>query len=507
MKSGIIIVLLFTTNFLFSQDYQLDKSFGDQGASLYNFKGEDVFALAYNGIIWDDSYLVECFVDDDNGENTIFIKYDKNGKIDESFADHGKLLTDVLDYDGPLQFTILPNGNIALASVDNSDFLVVYEYDKNGKRDKTLAIDTTYDSLFPLNIISDDKNIYIGGSYGGDWFSGGENLFIMKTDFEGNIDSTFGENGLFIYKNDSLNVILNAITFYDEGLLFSFAETGSSYEDVTYSLSELDFSGKLNRSFGNGGIAKIENVEFLDGDYGELHFDKNSDIYFRIAGYPFVFKFDKDGNPVLTYGNNGVSIIDLNAQSDMLMGFSRILDDGSIFQFGGTDEDFDETQPLILKLLPNGHIDEKFGYKGFLQGYFGGNSIFYNGIMNDDGSFIALGGQGIDGSAQNVLLAKYKPAISAVKEISGEISNLKVYPNPVIGNKFHVVLDLKENSEIEIALFSIMGKKVDTFFKDRANAGENNFEFDIRSGIKSGTYLLKVTSKSGTGYKKINILD
>ena len=507
MKSGIIIALMFFTNFIFAQDYQLDKNFGDHGVSLYHFQGEDIIAIAYDGIIWDDSYLVECFVDDDNGENTIFIKYDKNGKIDESFADNGKLLTDVLDYDGPLHFTILPNGNIAIAGVDDSDFLVIYEYDKNGKRDKILAIDTTYDSLYPANIISDNKNIYIGGVYGSDWFSGSEDLFIMKTDLEGNIDSTFGENGLFIYKNDSLNVILNALTFFDGGLLFSFAETGSSYEDVTYSLSELDFSGKLNQSFGNGGIAKMENVEFLDGDYGELHLDKNSNIYFRIAGSPFVFKFDKNGNPVLSYGNNGMSIIDFDAQGDMLMGFSRILDDGGIFQFGGTDEYFDKTQPLIMKLMPDGYPDTTFGYKGFLQGYFGGNSIFYNGIMNDDGSFIAIGGQGIDGSAQNVLLAKYKPVISAVKEISGEISNIIVYPNPVIGNKFHVVLDLKENSEIEVSLFSITGKKIDTFYKDRANEGENDFEFVVRSGIMPGTYLLKIMSKKGVSYKKISVLN
>lgn len=127
--------------------------------------------------------------------------------------------------------------------------------------------------------------------------------------------------------------------------------------------------------------------------------------------------------------------------------------------------------------------------------------------MNDDGSFIAIGGQGIDGSAQSVLLAKYKPAISAVKEISGEISNIKVYPNPVIGNKFHVVLDLKENSEIKISLFSVTGKKIDTYYSDKANEGENDFEFVVRSGIMPGTYLLKIMSKKGVSYKKISILN
>ena len=507
MKSGIIVALVFFTNFIFAQNYQLDTIFGDKGVSLSNFPGEDVFAIAYDGIIWDDSYLIECFIDDDNGESTVFIKYDKNGKIDESFADHGKLINEVFEYDGPLHFTILPNGNIALASIDSLDYLVIYEYDKNSKTDKIITIDTTYDSLYPASIISDDKNIYIGGVLKSDWISGKDGLFIMKTDLEGNIDSTFGENGLFILKNDSIYITLNALTFYDGGLLFSFGENDNIVHNWTYSLSKLDFSGELNQSFGNGGFAKMENIDFLDGDLGELNLDKDNNIYFNIISSPYIFKFDNSGNPVLTYGHNGVSIIDLNTQYDMVMGSSRIMDDGGIFQFGGTNEFFDEAQPLINKLLPSGYPDTTYGNNGLLQEYFGGNSVFYNGIMNGDGSFIAIGGQGIDGSSQNVLLAKYKLFPSATKEISDGISGLKVYPNPVIGNKFHVALDLKESSEIEISLFSITGKKINTFYNDKANEGENIFEFDVKSGIMPGTYLLKVMNKPGVRYKKISILD
>ena len=344
MKSGIIVALVFFTNFIFAQNYQLDTSFGNKGVSLYNFPGEDVFAIAFDGIIWDDSYLVECFFnDDDDVENTVFIKYDKNGRIDENFADQGKLITGVSEFEGSLPFTILPNGNLTLASVDSSDYLIIYEYDKSGKPDKIITIDTTYDSLYPAKIISDDKNIYIGGALESDWISSKDGFFIMKMDLEGNIDSTFGENGLFIYKNDSLYTTLNALTFYNGGLLFSFAENDSSFQNMTYSLSELDFSGKLNQSFGNGGIAKMEDIDFLDGDFGELNLDKERNIYFRIAGSPFVYKFDKNGNPVLTYGHNGVSIIDLDAHDDMIMVLSKILDDGGILQFGGTNEYFDES--------------------------------------------------------------------------------------------------------------------------------------------------------------------
>ena len=127
--------------------------------------------------------------------------------------------------------------------------------------------------------------------------------------------------------------------------------------------------------------------------------------------------------------------------------------------------------------------------------------------MNDDGSFIAIGGQGIDGSSQNVLLAKYKLSTSATKEISEDISGLKVYPNPVIGNKFNVVLNLKEKYEIEISLLSITGKKINTFYNDKAIEGKNDFEFDVQSGIMPGIYLLKIMNKNGVMYKKISILD
>lgn len=96
------------------------------------------------------------------------------------------------------------------------------------------------------------------------------------------------------------------------------------------------------------------------------------------------------------------------------------------------------------------------------------------------------------------------PPFIGIKETEPNISQSKVYPNPVI-DTYKVEFDLKTNETIQIAVYDTQGKLVKELYNGRAAAGINSFTFN-KSNLSTGTYFLTIKSASSTlKHEKITI--
>ncbi|MCF8374186.1 MAG: T9SS type A sorting domain-containing protein [Bacteroidales bacterium] len=91
-------------------------------------------------------------------------------------------------------------------------------------------------------------------------------------------------------------------------------------------------------------------------------------------------------------------------------------------------------------------------------------------------------------------------------ELEEQHVSLMCYPNP-FSEKTTVSFTLSRSANIELALFNILGEKIQILWEGYSNQGEHSFEF--RSGdFSSGTYLIKLeTNNSYSRNMKIAIIE
>lgn len=214
---------------------------------------------------------------------------------------------------------------------------------------------------------------------------------------------------------------------------------------------------------------------------------------------------------------------------------------GSLYMEGGDTWAYDDATPVHSKFMINGISDGQgdvssiIGYEGsMLQGYsfnFEGvnnyidrlepigdaqpilqndNPIYTTTITYENetyktiGSSIDFGGlEGVDGWTKDALMAEYLYFFEVdyfwtdVAEMEGENINLLTFPNP-FNNKVDISLNIKENQNAEISIYSLNGKKISVLHSGELNKGKHNFTWDA-SAYPAGIYIYNVKT-NGSNY-------
>jgi hypothetical protein len=92
-----------------------------------------------------------------------------------------------------------------------------------------------------------------------------------------------------------------------------------------------------------------------------------------------------------------------------------------------------------------------------------------------------------------------------VKNIkANSFGSIGVYPNPA-QNKATVVVDMKHNADLQIAMFDITGKKVKEVFSGKKESGKQLFEVSL-DGLNNGLYFVNVASEDKVQTVKISVI-
>jgi len=174
-----------------------------------------------------------------------------------------------------------------------------------------------------------------------------------------------------------------------------------------------------------------------------------------------------------------------------IIGFEGSMLQGYSFTFEGIDNYIDRLAPLG---------DAQLILQNEAPVY--GTAISYeNETYKTIGSSADFGGLvSEDGWSKDALMAEYLYFFGVdfvwtdVAEMERENINLKTFPNP-FSNEVDISLNLKENQNAEISIYSLNGKKISVLQSGELNKGKHNFTWDA-SAFPAGIYIYSVKTNS-----------
>lgn len=327
-------------------------------------------------------------------DNSIYVKSknpDKlkkilsNGIEDNTFAFSG-IIND---------WYLFKDSNNKLYTLDNNS-TILYRYNSNGSIDNTFgvsgALDLTNYQNGCVTFIDDirldnNNNIYIVFDFDHNINNGLYNdvsFGVIKTNYQGQIDSSFGTNSIASYRFNStstndLEIPVSLIINNDSIVVHGWTKSPTSnYLDAKSLFFKIDLNGNLILSFGLNGKKIIDGIRVYESNlYNSAYFYKGTSDSQESNK---LVKIDQQGNVDLSFGNNGVLTVN---QLDICNVFKIKSCDG-IYVAGSKNNQFAIT---------------KFNFDGTIATSFGTNGIYVKTI-NCYSSINA-----IDFSQNNTLLA------------------------------------------------------------------------------------------------------
>lgn len=498
-KFTFVLILLTTLNLIWAQSYEYDKSFGDEGIVKVQCNG--TFCLGYKIQLLDDnSFLLYTVYQDEESEDEGFeiLKFDNSGQIEKSFGDNGVFSVNNAHTDFPLYHGLLPDRKIAVIDLaENTDNIRIRILDESGKIEKTLGLDVFPEtSTIPVKCLFKNGYLYIGGinfQY--------EALFILKTDLNGKLDSTFAENGIFLLGHETNTLEFMDMEFQNSDLIIysTFVNTNWKSNDQIFRIKE---NGTFDIDFGTMGYFKNE---YTDG-FGDLSVDSKN----RIVITPFyndvaVYRLNENGLPDINFGNGGR--VDLSEIS--LLGnyfFHSINSKDEILLYGSiSNDDYDSFGiPVITKINETGKKDNNFGSSGILFNNIDKLAVNYSGEIDANGNIITTGAfmDNLNSESFSMFLTRLKPKTSAENNILVG-NDFTISPNPVYSNQLNFTFPTKNNDKMLIEVIDILGKNVLKTEISELKNDNNEISIDFPNNIKNGQYLVVVNDGKEIITKKI----
>lgn len=468
----------------------LDPSFGNNGAVL-GFSA-DIHGTGY----------INNIISLPNGKiiTSGVWRFNSNGARDSSFGLNGSTT-----YAYNQKILLQPDGKIIAAGRyayhNNSiiDTAGAYRYLPNGTLDNNFANNSwliaSNLSLEDALLLADGK-IMLLGYYGGD-----QEIALRRYLPNGTIDSSFGINGL------AQHFLTN--TYY-QAMPVAMAETpdhrivvGLTVYNTMAAMRFLP-DGNIDSSFGDNGIASIPYTPCtaiaVQPD-GKVLLAGYEDL--ANPGVPFVLaRFNTDGSLDASFGNNGLVLHQWPDGGENKCRAMKLQPDGKIILAGRTwntakgKYDF-----VLLRYLSDGSPDTAFGDNGLLLTSIRNNKDDIYAIdLQADGKIVATGSTQRDGNSLAVsdwVIARYNANGKTGLQVPDTSATFELYPNPASAQ---IRIRLPEHdSPAQLFIYDVLGR---IMIQPVAAAGTVK-TIDI-SALAAGTYFLKASWNNGqTALKKI----
>jgi len=352
MKRLVYFSLFFVTTFSFGQDGSPDLSFGENGVVIYEPEGED---FEITSAIETNEGNILTVVSTFNGSK--IFAYTEDGLPLIEFGNDGVLdISELFGYGIGISNL---NGEGFLLRGFNSNQLTVSKHFNDGSLDENFG-NSGYIQPFlgggsGNQVIVDTENrIIVSGKV-----IVSEVHHVLKKRFmeNGLPDESFGINGQVLFPvNDMVNLIVRSLKIRGDNYYssISYNDNIQSYRSIIRS----DLNGNIDTSFGQEGILQIpiESDYFTSFDVfengiiliGGMYFDYKTDNIFRKT-----IKIDSQGQQIQNFGNNGQII---GRSGFFVQQNQRFLADASYFDFEGG------TMPYYIRYFPNGTLDNSFQF-------------------------------------------------------------------------------------------------------------------------------------------------
>lgn len=351
-KLSLIVMMLITFSFAKAQQPmpgEFDYDFGEWGIVTEELNNLSVFLTGKSSLALQS-----------DGKSVIFTEYSDGGPAEILLMRHNT--------DGSIDTSYGENGYVHLAPMSNKNYF-------------------SYDS----KIVENDNMLLLAYTYGSD----GGNMCLLKVDSNGNLITSFGNNGYVTFsKQANWTLVPRSLAIQNDGKII----VGGEYGEFDYGSCILRFTadGQLDTTFGNNGMVLHESFDSNGWQVmavGEsVSVGSDGRIYLcgwevtpdEEWGSPYSSKIicvDQNGDFVTTFGNNGVWEYSFSEVIDFINA-CKVMDDGKLL-IAGAAETYNEIQgqPIysvyVARLNPDGTFDTTFGNNGFTMAQCIENSCNY----------------------------------------------------------------------------------------------------------------------------------
>jgi uncharacterized delta-60 repeat protein len=383
----------------------LDTSFNTTGVKLVSFSGSTSSSMS-DLVVQPDGKIVtsnQAYVS--GVARIIMVRYNTNGNLDTTFDTDGAAVTimssNFAGGSDNAELKLQPDGKIVVMETlqpiinDNSNHEVFFaRYNSNGTLDTSFDSDGQLNySYFSLNDNATDfdivgTKIIVSGNTEEDYTT--NKIAIARLNSNGTFDNSFDADGKLFYTFPFAGYdVATCSKLQSDGKLV--VGSVSYLNETRFTVSRYNVDGTLDLSFGINGVTVIN--RYAQGELKSIDFDSNGKIVVAGGTTNFdVFRLNSNGILDSTFGTNGFATspgVFAGASAVKVLSTGKILIAGSV---ASTINSIFSGNYLLARLNSNGTNDTTFGTNGFTSvGSTDSQEELVDLEVQSDGKILTLG--------------------------------------------------------------------------------------------------------------------
>jgi len=509
-------------------DGELSETFGDSGIVVTDFFGNGSLDGAYTGVVVGNKIILAGEIYDSDVSSTFALaRYNLGGSLDFSFGNSGLVTTDfgasTTDTRDIVWGLAVEREGKIIAVGQSSDNWAMARYNPDGSLDNSFGTNglvvQSYGNRLDAVVTLPDGKILVSGREG-------PTTKVARYNNNGTIDNTFGMSG-----KTQIQGIGPSIIVYGNKILVATSLYSSNFDFV---LTRLNYDGQIDSSFGNNGSV-ITEVTPQDDVARGIHIQPSGRIIltgdtfypgdFVAVGYhndpfqvnvPFYIvdgiwnqgfiNFSELGSPAVT-AVNAVVFSDSTPAGPFNDSFvasgvaSRFYEISVAPQNAGTNSSFNASLRLYYSDENIQGINEE-NIK--LVRLTNDGWIYVGGTVNTNENYVEATGINEVGI---FAFADPDSITNVVSDAEGFVMEFKLeqnYPNP-FNPTTAIRYSISQSEFVSLKVFDILGNEIATLANEEKSAGNYEVNFNA-SALSSGIYFYKLQAGSLVETKKMILL-
>lgn len=502
LKLSFVFIILMHLQLSIGQPGFPDSDFGTDGKVTTDFKGQNDQGRAI-ALQSDHKIIVAGISHNGSDQDFALARYHIDGSLDHSFGNNGSVITDIHNNDFVHSILIQNDGKILLAGhsypLEDYDVTLV-RYNTDGSLDITFGtngIATTpfggEDQCRTFGIQADGKIVCAGFSQ-----NATKDFSLFRYTISGELDLTFGTNGRAITEIGDDDVGSSLYIGEDERMILAgYYDNGT---DLDIALARYKANGDLDLSFGKNGITKT-NIESNDDIANSVTIQDDGKIL--VAGSTttdsgrdlVILRYNSEGIRDIGFGSRGIKTIPVSTGDEYCEGMV-LQPDGKIlitgYAFNDVDFDF-----FIVRCNTDGTLDETFGVNGFATTSFGSGNDYGKDIALQADGRIVVAGFFDNGTDNDFAIARYLSGLNVADEtLADQKEVFGLYPNPLSSKAALLKYEVKKEGWGSISLFDSQGRLSQVLVPERwTTPGLYEERLSFNPSLPPGIYFLVINSE------------
>jgi uncharacterized delta-60 repeat protein len=284
---------------------------------------------------------------------------------------------------------------------------------------------------------------------------------IARYNTNGTSDASFNGDGLFTTNFEQGSVNANSISIKSDGEIILVGEYDDTISNIDVLVLKLTNNGNLDSTFSEDGIQIIDIAGSTDRAFS-CALQTNGKIIITgtsIVGLSYdiaLLRLSSDGSLDTTFSDDGIQTIDISTSNDY--GYSvAIQSDGKILVAGNYLGNSNSTI-FVLRTNSDGTLDTSFSGDGILAVNPNIGSNFCNSIISQNDEKFLITGTSFSGTNYDITTMRFNNTTLNFQSFT-DANSIALYPNPT--NDYFSISNLKDIKKIE--MFGINGKLIKSF--------------------------------------------